>query len=296
MKILILTGGNSSERKISFMSANNVKNTLKENGHQVKIYDLKNGYLPLKNLAKKYDVLFPVLHGEEGEGGKLHKFLSKINKPIVGSRNYQAFQNAWYKIPFKKYCDENNIKTAKWKIVKNKNDVTKFGFPCVLKASSGGSSREVIILKSEKDLKRKDFKKLIVSKNPLFVEEYLEGIEVTVGILNGKALPIIEIIPPKGSWFSYKNKYVSTTQEIPNAPSLDEITKTRIQDIALKIHKDFDLGSMSRIDFIVFNNIPYVLEVNTIPGLTAGSLIPKAVKASGISFNQMMEILIKSAK
>ncbi len=296
MKILILTGGNSSERKISFMSANNVKNALKENGHFVKLYDLKNGYQQIKKIAKDFDVLFPVLHGEEGEGGKLHKFLSKINKPIVGSRNYQAFQKAWYKIPFKIFCGKNGIKTAGWKIVKDKNDVIKFGFPCVLKASSGGSSREVVILKSEKNLKRKDFKKLIISKNPLFVEEYLEGTEVTVGILNDKALPIIEIIPPKGSWFSYENKYVSTTQEIPNAPSLDERTKKKIQDIAVKIHKTFNLGSYSRIDFIVFNNISYVLEVNTIPGLTAGSLIPKAAKASGISFNQMMEILIKSAK
>lgn len=296
MKILILTGGNSSERKISFMSANNVKNTLKENGHLVKLYDLKNGYPQIKKIAKDFDILFPVLHGEEGEGGKLHKYLSGLNIEVVGSRNYKSFQNAWYKIPFKNFCSKNGIKTARWKIVKDKNDVIKFGFPCVLKASSGGSSREVVILKSEKGLERKDFKKLIVSKNPLFVEEYLEGTEVTVGILNGKALPIIEIIPPKGSWFSYENKYVSTTQEIPNAPSLDERTKTKIQDIALKIHKNFDLGSMSRIDFIVFNNISYVLEVNTIPGLTAGSLIPKAAKASGISFNQMMEILIKSAR
>jgi len=77
MNILLVTGGNSLERKISLLSAAQVRKALLENGHKVKIYDLKNGYLPIKDLAKKYDVLFPVLHGEEGEGGKLHKYLSK---------------------------------------------------------------------------------------------------------------------------------------------------------------------------------------------------------------------------
>ena len=296
MNILLLTGGNSSERKISLLSAMQVKKALLENGHQVKVYDLKNGYFPIRNLAKKYDVLFPVLHGEEGEGGKLHKYLSKLKKPVVGSKNYKGFQQAWYKIPFKKFCDKNGIKTPKWKIIKDKNDVVEFGFPCVLKASNGGSSREVVILKSEKNLKRNNFKKLITSRNPLFVEKYLEGTEVTVGIINDKTLPIIEIIPPKGSWFSYKNKYVSTTQEIPFAPSLDNKTQKEIKAITLKIHNNFALGTYSRIDFIVYKGIPYVLDVNTIPGLTPGSLLPKQAKAAGISFNQMMEILIKSTK
>ncbi len=296
MRVLLITGGNSSERKISLLSATQVKKALLENGHRVKIYDLKNGYLPIKDLAKKYDVLFPVLHGEEGEGGKLHKYLSKLKRPIVGTRNYKGLEKAWYKIPFKKFCDKNGIKTPEWKIIKNENDVVKFGFPCVLKASSGGSSREVVILKSEKDLKKSDFKKLINSNVPLFVEQYLTGKEVTVGILNDKILPFIEIIPPKGSWFSYKNKYVSTTQEIPFAPSLDNKAQKEIKVITLKIHNIFALGTYSRIDFMVYKGIPYVLDVNTIPGLTPGSLLPKQAKAAGISFNKMIEILIKTAK
>lgn len=296
MRILLLTGGNSSERKISLLSAMEVKKTLLKNGHLVKIYDVKNGYLPIKNFAKEYDMLFPVLHGEEGEGGKLHKYLFGLKKPVVGSKNYKGFQNAWYKIPFKKFCDKNGIKTSKWKVVKNKNDVIRFGFPCVLKASNGGSSREVIILKSEKDLKKNSFKKLINLKTPLFVEQYLKGNEVTVGIINNKVLPIIEIIPPKGSWFSYKNKYTNSTQEIPFAPSLDNETQEKIKIITLNIHNLFALGTYSRIDFIVCDKIPYVLDVNTIPGLTLGSLLPKQAKAAGMTFNQMVEELVKSAR
>ncbi|KKR16632.1 MAG: hypothetical protein A2965_00575 [Candidatus Levybacteria bacterium RIFCSPLOWO2_01_FULL_40_96] len=292
MKILILTGGDSSEREISLLSAKMVKKVLKENNHAVRFYDLRRGYEPLKKFAKKFDVLFPVLHGEEGEGGILHKFLSKLNKPIVGTRNYKGMSEAWHKIFFKKYCDENNIKTSPWKIVRGKQDILEFGFPSVFKTSSGGSSKEVFILRSEKDLN--DLPTNLLNQEA-FVEEYLPGVEVTVGILNGKALPIIEIIPPKGEFFSYENKYTPRTQEIPFAPSLNRKVQKEIQDIALRIHKHFNLGSYSRIDFIVSDGVPYVLEVNTIPGLTPGSLLPKQAKAAGISFNEFIEELLKTA-
>ncbi len=296
MRILILTGGNSSERKISFMSADNVKRTLRENGHKVEIYDLRKGYEGIKTVSKNFDILFPVLHGEEGEGGILHKFIYKINKPIVGGRSYKEFQRAWYKIPFKTFCDKNGFKTSPWKTVKNNKDVISFGFPCVLKTSSGGSSKEVVILSSEHDLNSYNYKKIMRLGIPVFVERYLKGTEVTVGIVNDKALPILEIVPPNGSWFNYKNKYWNTSQEIPFAPSVDQNLQKRIQDIALKIFKSFDLGSYCRIDFIVSNGVPYVLELNTIPGMTPGSLLPKQAKAAGLTFNQMLEILLAAAK
>ncbi|MBI3984509.1 MAG: hypothetical protein HY344_01010 [Candidatus Levybacteria bacterium] len=295
MKILIITGGNSSERPVSLNSARNVKKTFIQNGHKVKLYDLRNGYLPIKKVSKDFDVLFPVLHGEEGEGGKLHKFLASINKPIVGTRNYKGLKGGWYKIPFKKYCDKNGIKTPKWKIVKNKNDILKFGIPCVLKTSNGGSSREVAIIKTKDDLNRADVKKILSFNTPTFVEEYLKGYDITVGILNKKALPIIEIVPTKDTWFSYKVKYDNTTKEIPFAPSLDKGLQEKIQDLTLRIHNAFDLGTYSRTDFMVYKDIPYAIDVNTIPGLTEGSLLPKEAKAVGLSFNEFLEILIKKA-
>ena len=291
MYILIVTGGNSSERKISLLSSRKVKEALVKNGYKVKLYDLKNGYNPITKLSKEFDVIFPVLHGEEGEGGKLHQFLATLKKPVVGSKNYKGFRNAWYKIPFKKYCDLNKIQTPKWKIVKSKSDVISFGFPCVLKTSSGGSSREVFILKSKKDLNL--HKNILKKYKDLLVEEYIQGIEVTVGILNNKALPILEIIPPKNECFNYKNKYSGETQEILNAPSLNSKTNRKIQEIALKIHRHFDIGSYSRIDFMVRDDKIYVLELNTIPGLTENSLLPKE---TGMPFYKFIDILVRSAK
>ena len=288
MKILILTGGNSSERKISLLSASQAKKALLKKSYEVKLYDLKNGYKPLKKLSKDFDVLFPVLHGEEGEGGKLHKFLYTLRKPIVGTKNYQGMKKAWYKIPFKKYCDKNNILTPAWRVIKKNNDIEKFGFPCVVKTSSGGSSREVFILKSKKDLQK--FSNKIFRHGDLFVEEYLKGVEITIGILNDKALPVLEIIPPKNGWFDYKNKYSGETREILNAPSLKPTIAKRAQEIALKIHKQFKLGSYSRIDFIEKDDKIYALELNTIPGLTKESLLPKE---TGMPFEEFTDKLVR---
>lgn len=291
MRVLIITGGTSSERRISFMSAREVKKALLKNGYKVKLFDLKKSLAELKKIVKNFDCIFPVIHGEQGEGGNLQKFLAKLTVPFVGG-DYKGFKKAWYKISFKKYCDKNKILTSPWKMIKNKDDLKKFGFPSVLKTSNGGSSREVVILNSEDNLKKSEVNKLLNSKNPLFIERYLEGIEVTCGILNNKALPLIEIRLSKGAWFDYKNKYWGQTEELINAPSLDEKTKSKIQKIALNIHKDFKLGSYSRIDLIVADNKPYVLEVNTIPGLTSTSLFPKAAQAAGMDFPSLVKKLI----
>lgn len=293
MKILILTGGNSSERKISLTSARNVKKALKDNGHKVKLYDLRKGYDPIIKLSEKYDILFPVLHGEEGEGGTLHKYLSAVNKPIVGTKNYEGMKKAWYKIPFKEYCDSRNIPTAKWEIVKK--DSKLLNFPFVLKDSSGGSSREVMIIKSKKDLNKNQAKNILNSGNT-FIEEYLTGTEITVGVLNNKALPVLEIVPANDTWFSYKTKYDGSTKEIPFAPSVDPKIQKEAQKTALKIHQNFNLGTYSRTDFIVRNSIPFALEINTIPGLTSESLMPKAAKAAGFNFNKFLEILVSKAR
>lgn len=292
MKVLVITGGTSSERKISFMSARQVKGGLEKIGYKVKLFDLKKGRLELKKLVKGFDVIFPVIHGEEGEGGELQKFLSKLGKPFVGG-DPKGCKQGWYKIPFKKFCEKNNIPTSPWKEIKKKDQILNFGFPSVLKSSSGGSSREVAILKTKDDLKSYLPNKLLRSKLALFVEKYLPGVEVTVAVLQNRALPVLEIVPPKGGWFDYKNKYWGKTKEVPFAPSIPKRIQKLVQKYALKIHKHFNLGQFSRIDFMVSDGKPYVFEVNTIPGLTATSLFPKAAQAVGITFPKLLDKIIK---
>ncbi|MBU1031583.1 ATP-grasp domain-containing protein [Patescibacteria group bacterium] len=289
MRIYIVTGGTTSERRISLMSAEEVRKGLEKSGHRVKLYDLKSGKIT-KNLVKNFDVVFPVVHGEEGEGGELQKSLSVLGIPFVGG-SWKGFKKGWYKIPFKKFCKENNILTPLWSKISNQKDIIKFGFPSVLKSSTGGSSKEVVILNSKKDLKKT--KRLLKSDLPLFVERYIPGTEVTVAILNNEALPVIEIIPPNGGWFDYKNKYSGETKEIINAPSLSQKLKKLVQKIALQIHQKLDLGPYSRIDFIISGNMPYVLEINTIPGLTSKSLFPKSAQSAGITFPKLLDNIIR---
>ena len=294
MKILIITGGNSSERKISLISAGAVKKALIENGHQVTLFDFKKGRAHLKKVIAHYDVIFPVMHGKEGEDGTLYQFLRSHRKPFVGSDPKGAKISA-DKILFKKYCDKKKISTAPWNIVKTTERIAQFGFPCVLKAANGGSSHEVVLLHSKKDLSSAQVKKILKLKDSFFVEKLLRGTEITAGVMLSEALPLIEIRPPASGWFDYKNKYSGKTNEIPFAPSVEKKVQKQAQAIALKIHSDLKLGSYSRTDFIVQDGIPYVLEINTPGGvgLTPQSLFPKAAEAIGISFRDLVEKMLK---
>ncbi|MBI2338386.1 ATP-grasp domain-containing protein [Candidatus Daviesbacteria bacterium] len=295
LKILIITGGTTSERRISFMSARQVKLGLEKSGHQVKLYDLKKGTVS-KSMTKNFDIIFPLIHGKQGEDGSLYRSLQKLGKPYVGCEP-EATKKAFDKILSNKIFDQAKLPRPKWKIVKNIGDIKKFGFPCVLKAASGGSSREVIILHSEKDTKKNLFKKILSLQDKLFVEQLIKGTEITVGVFLDQALPVIEIVPPQGGWFDYKNKYSGQSQEIVGAPSVDRKTQMLAQEIALKIYKKFNLSPYARVDFIVSDQIPYVLEVNP-PcgvGLTSQSLFPKAAAAVDLDFPKLLDKMVKLA-
>lgn len=292
-QVLIITGGISSERSVSLTSAKEVKKGLEESGFSVTVFDLKKGLPRLKEAIKSCDVCFPVLHGEEGEGGKLQNFLKLAKVPFVGG-DPKGFKQGWYKIPFKKFCDQYKIKTADWKLIKAAEDIIKFGFPAVLKNSSGGSSKEVMILQTKADLASTQCQKLL-ARGEVFVERFIKGVEVTVGILGAQALPVVEIIPPENSWFNFRNKYSGVSKEIPFAPSVSEKIQAKIQKTALKIHQTLNLGHLSRIDFIVVGSDYYVLEVNTIPGMTSQSLFPKAAQAVGITFPELVKKLVNMA-
>ncbi len=289
MNVLIISGGSSSEREVSLRSANAVKEALESKDHHVEIFDLKNGEEALRNKAQDFDILFPVMHGAEGEGGELQAFLKSLGKPFVGG-DPDGFKEGFYKASFKRFCEKHQIPTAKWQIIHSEEEIEKFGFPCVLKNSEGGSSREVVILQSAEDLP--NAQQLLSSEDELYVEQFLEGVEITVGVLREKPLPVIEIIPPEGKWFDYENKYSGETQEIPNAPSLTEEQRQQAQELAVKIHNLLKLGDISRTDMILKDKQLYVLEVNTIPGMTGQSLFPKAALAAGMSFAELCDLLV----
>lgn len=294
MKVLIISGGTTSERKISLISGKEVKKALESLGHKVTFYDLKKGIETVTKTVKNYDIIFPVIHGKEGEDGTLYSHLRKLKMPFVGSDCLGA-EVAFNKILFKKYCDKKKIPTSPWMEIKSSKDIIKFGFPCVLKGAEGGSSREVLIMKSIHDLKKREVKKLLFTQ--VFVEKLLLGPEITVAVLDNKALPIVQIIPPDSGWFDYKNKYSGESREIVDPDSIDEEIKKTAQDIALSIHQDLKVGPYSRTDFIIVNQKPIILEINTPCGVgfTPESLFPKAARAVGLDFPSLCNKLIDLA-
>lgn len=297
MKVLLIAGGTGSERDISLLSAKNIQDVLKHKGIPVQQFDLQEGYGALEKIVNDFDVVFPVVHGKEGEDGTLYRFLQSKEVPFIGS-DPKGASIAFDKVAFKKYCEQHTITTGKWKIVQSSDDVISFGFPCVLKASRGGSSKEVIMLPDEQSIHAFRVAQLLTTENTWYVEELLHGIEVTAGVLVNKALPLIEIIPPKGKWFDYSSKYSGESQEIVGAPSVNESIQREIQQIALQVHNDLQLGLYSRADFIIVEDIPYILETNTPGGVgfTEQSLFPKAAQAVGINFDTLVLNLIVSSK
>jgi D-alanine-D-alanine ligase len=273
-----------------------VRDALKKNGHKAVIFDFKKGMGALKRAVHNCDVVFPVMHGKEGEDGTLYAYLKTTKKPFVGS-DPKGAHIAFDKILFKKYCNKRRVATARWEIVKNAKEVQEFGFPSVLKAASGGSSHEVALLRSTLDVKDSKVKKILRLKDSFYVEKLIDGVEITIGVLGGRALPVIEIVPPGEGWFDYENKYSGKSQELVYAPSVPTYLQSKAQKIAEMIHEDLKLGSYSRTDVIVKDGILYVLEINTPGGvgLTPQSLFPKAAKASGLTFEQLIETIIENA-
>lgn len=253
----------------------------------------KNGLIGdgVIELCKKADIVFLALHGAAGENGQLQAVFD-LNEIIYTGTGYAGCLLAMDKDLSKRIMRDNGILTADWKYadIKSSNDIGDVSYPCVVKPCSCGSSVGVTIVENEKQLdaaieyakKYEDF---------VIIENKLEGREFSVGILDGKALPPIEIRPLNG-WYDYKNKYqAGLTQEICPADITDEI-RACLQESALKVHKALRLGFYSRVDFILDeSNNAYCLEANTLPGMTPTSLLPQEAAAAGISYNKLCNMI-----
>lgn len=290
MNILLVAGGWSSEREVSLTGAKKIKEALLKLGHQVTLLDLTPDYNIFLKLAKTHDFVFFNLHGLPGEDGSLQALLDKFHIPYQGSgplASYLALNKALSKQIFK----EAGLLTPNSTIYKTNMPAPLFPstFPIVVKPNLGGSSIQLHIVKSEEEFKQLDL-------NPeveYLLEEYIEGVELTCGVLGETALPPVLIRPKKASFFDYQSKYEpGGAEEICPAPIESELTHT-LQELALKVHHLLDLKDYSRTDFIYSKNKQlHILEVNTLPGMTPTSLLPQEAKAIGLDFPQLIQKLI----
>ncbi|OZM57249.1 D-alanine--D-alanine ligase [Lottiidibacillus patelloidae] len=299
MKIAVLYGGVSAEREVSLSSGKGIIKALEANGHDVIGIDFHPNKLD-ELLSLQVDIVFIGLHGKYGEDGKIQALLDMLNIPYVGS-GVLGSALAMDKAKSKAYFEKQGIRIAK-SITVRKNAFNKefnhnLSYPLVVKPNSEGSTIGLSIVKDKKDF-YDAMMYALKHDEVVMVEEFVEGKEVTVAVLGKKdeekALPVVEIIP-KNEIYDYESKYAPGGSEHIVPANVDEKTTRLLQNNAVKAHQVLDCNVYSRVDFIVptDGSEPVILEVNTLPGMTPTSLFPDAARAIGLSYEAMIEELVK---
>jgi D-alanine-D-alanine ligase len=304
--VAVLMGGQSSERAVSLASGEKVLAALDRDRYLVTVIDPATELGTLAEIAGDIDVVFPVLHGAGGEDGTIQRYLTLLNLPFVGSgaeasavcMNKKATKDVFRKsnLPVAPdlICQQNQLSAKDQAALIGQN----LGFPAVIKPVDQGSSVGMTIARSLEDAEKALLKAWEFSSQAL-AEKFIQGRELTAAVLGNsrlKALPPIEIVPAAGhDFFDYEAKYTDgQAKEICPAPLTEAETDT-ISQFALQAHRSLGCRGLSRTDFIYSNGIFYLLETNTIPGLTENSLLPKAALADGLTFSALLDTLIDLA-
>lgn len=288
--VLVLGGGPDRERPVSLKSAACVAEALRKAGHTV----LESDVMPdeLGALEGRFDVVFPVLHGRWGEGGPLQKILDARGLRYVGCRE-QAAKLAMDKALSKQVAEQVGVRTAPYQMLKRGVPLL-LKAPLVLKPINEGSSFGVEICKQEELVPaararlEKDFDRLMA-------EQYVDGREVAVGVLDGRPLPPILIVPA-AEFYDFQAKYDrnDTRYDFDLGLPTDQVRK--LQSDAVKIYDGVGARHLSRVDFILDQqNVPWFLEINTLPGFTDHSLFPKAAERTGLPMPALCDKLVRLA-
>ncbi|MBS4027682.1 MAG: D-alanine--D-alanine ligase [Ignavibacteriales bacterium] len=333
LNIAVFLGGISPERNVSLASGRSVVNALRELGHNVTAIDptfgneQPNNFLeslpqniaeippslselsnfPTRNyfacvnssLLDNVEIVFLALHGKYGEDGIMQSLLELRGIPYTGS-NILASSLAMDKAMAKVVFERNGIATPKWKVIEKqemekwRSGVMEFPIPCVVKPNDGGSTIGMSIV-TEKEKLIPAIELAFQYSEKVLLEEFIEGRELTVPIVGNEALPIIEI-KPKGGFYDYTRKYTKGETEYICPAELPKESFLKIQEQGLKAFNVLGCKGFARTDFrLKPNGELYCLEVNTIPGMTSTSLVPKAAKVVGIEFPQLCERIVRLA-
>jgi D-alanine-D-alanine ligase len=299
LRIGVLAGGPSSERPVSLRSGRAVYRALKAEGFNVKFLDIPGEeYDTIKK--SKIDVAFLALHGRFGEDGTIQAMLERLGIPYTGS-GVRASRLALDKIASKRIFEKKGIPVPRYGILTKKgfrrahgSRAGLLGWPLVVKPQFEGSSIGLSVVRDPRDLEDA-MEKAFAYGDKVLLEEYIDGRELTVGILGEKALPVVEIVPPFGIYDTrakYKDK---RTRYLVPAPLHKQVFR-RAQMLGLAAHRALGCSGMSRVDMRMDRGGDiFVLEVNSIPGMTERSLLPKAAKAQGLSFDRLCVRLLTFA-
>jgi len=292
--IAVLMGGNSAEREISLNSGEAVYQSLKSQQIDCFKFDWKDDNLD--NLwSQEFDLAFVVLHGRGGEDGVIQRLLEARNISYTGS-NSDASANGMDKYLSKEIWKFSKLPLAPSLLATQNTTLPTISFPLpwAVKPVSEGSS---IGISKVVELAQLDAALALAWQydNRVLIEQWIEGEEYTVAILGGKALPVIKIIADQ-DFYNYESKYLSSTTQYLCPCGLTENQESQLKEIALQAFQTIGATGWGRIDFILDkDNSPFLLEINTVPGMTSHSLVPMAAKAAGITFEQLVKQIIHEA-
>src|SRR5256886_4182363 len=283
-KIAVLKGGPGSERDVSPATAAGVSKALRSLGIEVVDVDVRDENFPL---PKDVDLAFITIHGTFGEDGTLQKILEERGVAYTGE-GVEGSRSAFDKFLTKEKFRAHNVVTPEWEVIEV-GQRPKIPVPLVVKPPCQGSTVGVVIVKNESELDSA-IKEAANYDRKLLVEKFVSGRELTIGILGDQALPILEIIP-KGGFYDFNTKYpflnpqAGASAEHVCPANIDAGKTKKIQELALQAFRALGLAVYGRVDVILSDaGDPFVLEVNTIPGMTEASLLPEGAAAAGINY------------
>lgn len=295
-KIAVLMGGLSAEREVSLRTGKAVLAALQGAGYQAVGLDAGRD-IALRLIEEQVEVAFIALHGRYGEDGTIQGLLEMMQIPYTGS-GVLASSLAMDKETTKKILLYHELPTPAFQVYRKGDVLGDFlkkcrHFPLVVKPAREGSTIGISIVRDEQGL-AVGLQDALQHDDHVLVEDFIQGMEITVGVLAGEALPIIQIAP-KGGFYDYHAKYTAGQTEYILPAPLDSALYHRVQQVARDVYRVLGCSGAARIDFMVREKEFYCLEANTIPGMTETSLLPKAAQQAGLDFAELTQRILEDA-
>ena len=283
-------GGPSEEREVSLSTGRAVMDACQSIGYDSTIITFDQDYKSCIDNMKEQDIIFNALHGGIGENGKIQAWMDNNHIKYTGSGSYSSAL-CMDKAKSKIIAKQNGVRTAKWQLIHDKDDPISIEMPFVLKPNQQGSTFGLSIVFDKAEF-LPAIDKAFQFGHEVIVEEYIKGRELTIPIIGNEAYPVLEI-KPSHDLYDYECKYTPGMSEYICPANLEDNTRSRIQKDTELLFNHFGCNVYARADFILdHNEVPFFLEMNTLPGMTSTSLVPKSANANGVSFEELIRTII----